>query len=185
LFPTGQRIDVVDGLEITCIDAAMPLMILRAHDLGLHGRETPAELDANTALLTRIEALRRTLGARMGLGDVSHSVVPKPVLVSPGDGANSITSRYFTPRKCHASHAVTGAIGVATAFGLPGTVASGIARAPGQHPVVILHPAGQIDVQIEIEGHGDNASIKQAALVRTARKIMQGELTLPRHAFLA
>jgi 2-methylaconitate cis-trans-isomerase PrpF len=185
LFPTGQRIDVVDGLEITCIDAAMPLMILRAQDLGLHGRETPAELDANTGLLTRIEALRRTLGPRMGLGDVSHSVVPKPVLVSAGDGDNSITSRYFTPRKCHASHAVTGAIGVATAFGLPGTVASGIARAPGQHPVVILHPAGQIDVQIEIEGEGGDASIKQAALVRTARKIMQGELTLPRHAFSA
>ncbi|MEO6320610.1 MAG: PrpF domain-containing protein, partial [Polaromonas sp.] len=126
LFPTGQRIDVIDGLEATCIYAAMPLMILRAGDLGLTGRERPAELDANSALLARIEAMRRMAGARMGLGDVSDSVIPKPVLVSAGDGPLSITSRYFTPRRCHASHAVTGAIGVATTFALPSTVASGI-----------------------------------------------------------
>ena len=71
----------------------------------------------------------------MGLGDVSNSVIPKPVLVSPGDSEHSITSRYFTPRRCHASHAVTGAIGVATAFALPGTVASGTTRASGARSI--------------------------------------------------
>ena len=125
VFPTGQRIDVIDGIEVTCIDAAMPLMIVRACDLGVRGSESPVELDANKALLDRLEALRRTAGEMMGLGDVSDSVIPKPVLVSAGDDDSSITSRYFTPRRCHASHAVTGAIGVATAFVLPGTVASG------------------------------------------------------------
>ncbi len=183
LFPTGQRIDVVDGLEVTCIDAAMPLMMLRAQDLGLHGRERPAELDANTALLERIERLRLEMGRRMGLGDVSNSVIPKPVLVSVGDTDNSITSRYFTPRKCHASHAVTGAIGVATAFALPGTVASGVVRAAGKHPLVVLHPAGQIDVEVELAGAGMDATVERAALVRTARKIMQGELHLPSYVF--
>jgi 2-methylaconitate cis-trans-isomerase PrpF len=78
LFPTGARIDTIDGLPITCIDAAMPLMMLRAADLGLSGRERPAELDANTALLARIESLRLQAGLRMGLGDVGGSVVPKP-----------------------------------------------------------------------------------------------------------
>lgn len=183
LFPTGRRIDVVDGLEMTCIDAAMPLMVLRAADLGLTGREKPAELDANTALLERLEHLRRQAGLSMGLGDVSESVVPKPVLVSAGDGPLSITSRYFTPRRCHASHAVTGAIGVATAFALPGTVASGPARASGRHPLVVLHPAGQIDVEVEIEGDGPAAAVTSAALVRTVRKIMQGELHLPGYVF--
>ncbi len=183
LFPTGQRIDVIDGLELTCIDAAMPLMILRASDLGLTGRERPAELDANTALLARIEALRLVAGVRMGLGDVSDSVIPKPVLVSAGDGPLSITSRYFTPRRCHASHAVTGAIGVATAFALPGTVASGMARTAGKHPLTVLHPAGQIDIEVELEGEGQDATIQRAALVRTARKIMQGELHLPGYVF--
>lgn len=183
LFPTGRRIDVIDGLELTCIDAAMPLMILRASDLGLTGRERPAQLDANTALLERIEAMRRVAGARMGLGDVSDSVIPKPVLVSVGDGPLSITSRYFTPRRCHASHAVTGAIGVATAFALPGTVASGIAREAGKHPLTVLHPAGQIDIEVELESAEQAITIQRAALVRTARKIMQGELHLPDYVF--
>lgn len=183
LFPTGQRIDVIDGLELTCIDAAMPLMVLRAADLGLSGRERPAELDANTALLARIESLRLQAGQRMGLGDVSNSVVPKPVLVSAGDTPNSITSRYFTPHKCHASHAVTGAIGVATAFSLPGTVASGTRMAPGRHGLIVLHPAGQIDVEVTLQGEGEHATVQSAALVRTVRKIMQGVLHLPGYVF--
>lgn len=183
LFPTGQRVDVIQGMEVTCIDAAMPLMILRAADLGLTGREKPAELDANKPLLQRIESLRLEAGQRMGLGDVSGSVVPKPVLISAGDSPNSITSRYFTPHKCHASHAVTGAIGVTTAFALPGTVASGIPRSAGRHPLAVLHPAGQIDVEVQLDGEGEQASVVSAGLVRTVRKIMQGELHLPAYAF--
>ncbi|APW39803.1 methylitaconate delta2-delta3-isomerase [Rhodoferax koreense] len=183
VFPTGRRIDHIDGTAVTCIDAAMPLMIIRAADLGVTGREKPVALDANTELLERIETLRLQAGRMMGLGDVSNSVIPKPVLVSEGDTPNSITSRYFTPRRCHASHAVTGAIGVASAFALPGTVASGIARAPGGHQLVVLHPAGQIDVEVELEGQGQEAQVKRAALVRTARKIMQGEMHLPDYVF--
>ena len=183
LFPTGQRIDVIDGLGVTCIDAAMPLVILRARDLGLIGREAPAELDANPALLARIEAIRRAAGEAMGLGDVSTSVVPKPVIASDGDDAHSVTSRYFTPRRCHASHAVTGAIGVATAYALPGTVISGEANCPGTRRVSVLHPQGRIDVEVTIQGNGAEASIQRAALVRTARKILQGELHIPPYVF--
>ncbi|MBT2304220.1 4-oxalomesaconate tautomerase [Variovorax paradoxus] len=183
VFPTGKRIDTIDGIQVTCIDAAMPLIIVRAGDLGVTGREKPAALDANTALLERLESLRLEAGRMMGLGDVSNSVIPKPVLVSTGESDDSITSRYFTPRKCHASHAVTGAIGVASAFALPGTVASGVARDPGRHKLVVLHPAGQIDVEVELKGSADAATIERAALVRTARKIMQGELHLPDYVF--
>ena len=183
VFPTGRRIDTIDGIEVTCIDAAMPLMIVRALDLGVTGREKPAVLDANTGLLDRLEKLRLEAGRRMGLGDVSDSVVPKPVLVSAGDSNDSVTSRYFTPRKCHASHAVTGAIGVASAYALPGTVASGIARAAGRHNLIVQHPAGQIDIEVELKGSADMATVDRAALVRTARKIMQGELHLPDYVF--
>ncbi|KQP13128.1 4-oxalomesaconate tautomerase [Pseudorhodoferax sp. Leaf267] len=183
VFPTGQRIDTIQGVEVSCIDAAMPLMIVRAADLGVTGREKPVALDADTALLERIESLRLEAGLRMGLGDVSNSVIPKPVLVSAGDSGNSITSRYFTPRRCHASHAVTGAIGVASAFALPGTVASGIARAAGCHQLTVLHPAGQIDIEVELDGTGEAVTMQRAALVRTARKIMQGELHLPDYVF--
>ncbi|HSW16171.1 MAG TPA: 4-oxalomesaconate tautomerase [Ramlibacter sp.] len=183
VFPTGRRIDMIDGVEVTCIDAAMPLMIVRATDLGLTGREKPAALDANTALLARLETLRMKAGRMMGLGDVSDSVIPKPVLVSAGDSPDSITSRYFTPRRCHASHAVTGAIGVLSAFALPGTVASSHVRQPGRHALVLLHPAGQIDVEVELEGQGGAIRVTAASLVRTARKIMQGEMHLPDYVF--
>lgn len=183
VFPTGQRIDRVDGIDMTCIDAAMPLMLVRASDLGVIGREPPEMLDANVDLLRRLEALRREAGRRMGLGDVSQSVIPKPVLVSAGDSPDSITSRYFTPRRCHASHAATGAIGVATAFSLPDTVASSAAPRSGARSVLVLHPQGRIDVAVQIEGSGLDAAIRSAALVRTARKIFQGELHLPEYVF--
>lgn len=183
LFPTGRRIDRINGLRVTCIDAAMPLVIVRAEDLGLHGREAPPELDADHALLARLEAVRCAAGEAMGLGDVTTSVIPKPVIVSPGDDLDSITSRYFTPRRCHASHAVTGAIGVATAFALPGTVASGLEASAGLRTVSVLHPQGRIAVEVLIEGHGETASVQRAALVRTARKILQGELYLPDYVF--
>jgi len=183
LFPTGRRIDLIEGLQASCIDAAMPLVIVRARDLGLSGREVPEELDANRPLLERIEALRRAAGRAMGLGDVSASVVPKPVIASPGDGPDSISSRYFTPRRCHASHAVTGAIGVAAAFALPGTVASSERAAAGERRVTVLHPQGRIEVDVRVDGAGDDARIQRAALVRTARKILQGELHLPDYVF--
>jgi tripartite-type tricarboxylate transporter receptor subunit TctC len=183
LFPTGQRIDVIDGLPATCIDAAMPLVILRAADLGLSGRELPADLDADRALLERLEALRQRAGVLMGLGDVSASVVPKPVIVSAGDDGHSITSRYFTPRRCHASHAVTGAIGVATAFALPGTVASSVLATAGERRIAVLHPQGRIEVDVVVHGQADDARIERAALVRTARKILQGDLHIPEYVF--
>jgi 2-methylaconitate cis-trans-isomerase PrpF/tripartite-type tricarboxylate transporter receptor subunit TctC len=183
VFPTGLRIDTLLGVPATCIDAAMPLMIVRAADLGLSGRETPAELDADRGLLARLEAMRLLAGERMGLGDVSASVVPKPVLVSPGEDADSITSRYFTPRRCHASHAVTGAIGVAAAFALPGTVASSALPRSGPRSVSVLHPQGRIAVAVDIEGEGEAAAIRRAALVRTARKIFEGELHVPGYVF--
>ncbi len=186
VFPTGRRIDSLLGVDVTCIDAAMPLMIVRAADLadfGISGRESPIDLDAHRALMARLEAMRRAAGLAMGLGDVSASVIPKPVIVSPGDDAHSITSRYFTPRRCHASHAVTGAIGVATAFALPGTVASSQLPSAGQRNVAVLHPQGRIDVAVEIEGHGAQAAIRRAALVRTARKILQGDLHIPDYVF--
>jgi 2-methylaconitate cis-trans-isomerase PrpF/tripartite-type tricarboxylate transporter receptor subunit TctC len=185
VFPTGHRIDVIDGIEVTCIDAAMPLMIVRAADLGVDGHETPEELDAHPTLRSRLESLRLAAGSAMGLGDVSGSVVPKPVLVSDGDTAGSVTSRYFTPHRCHSSHAVTGAIGVSTAFALPGTVASERGLAPGRHQVAVLHPQGRIEVEVEVAERDGEIVVQGASLVRTARKIFQGDLHLPDHVFTA
>jgi 2-methylaconitate cis-trans-isomerase PrpF/tripartite-type tricarboxylate transporter receptor subunit TctC len=183
VFPTGHRVDVIEGVEVTCIDAAMPLMIARAADLGVTGRETPEELDAHPTLRSRLEILRRAAGRMMGLGDVSVSVVPKPVLVSAGPGPMSVTSRYFTPHRAHTSHAVTGAIGVATAFALPGTVAHLEDVSTGTHDIVILHPQGRIEVGVEVVDEQGEISVRRAGLVRTARKIFEGELHVPGYVF--
>jgi tripartite-type tricarboxylate transporter receptor subunit TctC len=134
-------------------------------------------------LLERLEGLRRAAGEAMGLGDVSDSVIPKPVISSDGNDPDSVTSRYFTPRRCHASHAVTGAIGVATAFSLPGTVISEATGRSGVRVISVLHPQGRIDVEVTVEGLGADARVQRAALVRTARKILQGELHIPPYVF--
>ena len=181
LFPTGSRVDVIDGIEVTCLDSAMPLMIVNAKSLGMTGGENPRELDGNADLMRRIETLRREAGRRMGLGDVTDSVVPKPVLVSPGDGGLAIRSRYFTPHSCHRAHAVTGAIGVAGSLVLPGTVSSALRDdAPfSQGRVSVLHPAGRLDISIEVDALGERPRIVKAGVVRTARKIMQGTVSIP------
>ena len=184
IFPTGQRIDTIQGLQVTCIDAAQVMVLVRAADLGLRGDETPAELDADTALLARLESLRREAGLRMGMGDVSKSVLPKPVIVSPGAQAGSVVSRYFTPLRCHRSHAVTGAIGVAAAHVLPGTVITDgfQAASAGTRRVEVLHPAGRIHVDVELSEVDGQFKLVQAALVRTARKILEGTLYVAEHA---
>jgi 2-methylaconitate cis-trans-isomerase PrpF len=183
VFPTGRRIDVLDGIEATCIDAAQQMVIVRARDLGLAGRESPSALDANAELIARLQAIRTIAGSMMGLGDVRDSVVPKPVVVSAGDGPDSITSRYFTPKRCHASHAVTGAIGIATAFALPGTVASSPSIRAGVRNVAVQHPQGRIEVEVAVENDGGAPRVARAALIRTARKILEGRLHLPSFAF--
>ena len=168
------------------------MVLVRAADLGLRGDETPAELDANTAVLARLEALRLEAGQRMGMGlgmgmgmgDLTHSVLPKPVIVSPGTSPGSVVSRYFTPHQCHRSHAVTGAIGVAAASVLPGTVATDERHAPtaGLRRVEVQHPAGHIQVEVELSEVDGQFKLVQAALVRTARKILEGTLFVPESA---
>ena len=183
LFPTGARRNLIDGVEVSCIDAAMPMVMMPAAALGVTGHESAAELDAMPELMARIEQIRRQAGALMGLGDVSQSVVPKPVLLSAGAHPQQIVSRYFTPWRCHAAHAVTGAVGVAAALALPGTVAHRQDLAPGTHTIDIAHPSGTIRIALTV-AHSDGETVVQtASVVRTVRKILQGNLHLPAHLF--
>jgi 2-methylaconitate cis-trans-isomerase PrpF len=186
IFPTGKRSEMIDGIECTCIVAGQTMVLMRAADMakefaGLKGTESAAELDAVPGLIARLEKIRRIAGERMGLGDVSNSVVPKPVLVAPGAKPSEITSRYFTPKKCHTSHAVTGAIGLATALALRGTVASSSDSLIGDIDVRVLHPSGSIQIAINIapaDSTHPEPHLTQACVVRTVRKIMQGDFYL-------
>ncbi|MCZ8503238.1 hypothetical protein O9853_24320 [Vibrio lentus] len=151
LFPTGNVRDQVEGVEVSCLDAAVPMVHINAKDFGLAGNETKQQLDDNAELLERIESIRLSAGRLMGMGDVTGSVVPKVSLLSPPTQDGHITSRYFVPQNCHASHAVTGGICVAAACMIPGTVAHEVCQGINSETVVIEHPSGQIQVNIKVE----------------------------------
>ena len=183
LLPTGALRDEIDGVEVTCMDVAMPVMILRAADLGVTGYESIADLDANTALMARMEAIRLEAGRRMGLGDVTNSVVPKvALLAAPRTEAGAVTARFFMPWEGHPSMAVTGSQCIAACLLLPGTVADGLARVPRDNPavVVIEHPSGEIVVTVDRAQAADGSTeIRSAGLLRTARLLARGEVFVP------
>ena len=144
LLPTGHVIDTIDGIEVTCIDNGMPVIILRASALGVTGAETPAQLEANASLVAKVEDLRLKMGPRMNLGDVARKTVPKMCLVSAPRHGGSIATATFIPHRVHEAIGVLGAVSVATACVIPGTVASQLARRDaGSAPRVdVEHPTG-------------------------------------------
>ncbi len=181
LLPTGNLRDVIDGIEVTCMDVAMPMVIARADAFGLTGYEAPEELDANRAFYDRMEPIRIEAGKRMGMGDVSGSVMPKfGILAAPRQGG-TVTARYFMPKNCHPTMAVTGSQCLASCVLTPGTVAEGLFAAPKGAPAIVLieHPAGTIDVTVDYENGPDGFVLRSAGLLRTARLLARGEVFVP------
>ncbi len=181
MLPTGNVRDVIDGIDVTCIDVAMPMIMMRAKDFGLTGYEGRAEINANKALFAKIEPIRLEAGRRMGFGDVSDKVIPKVGLLSPPRDGGTIASRYLTPHALHAAHAVTGAVCVATACALEGTIAYELATPDNSNPrtIWIEHPSGMVDVLLQTKGKGPDMEVV-AGTLRTARPIMKGEVLVPR-----
>jgi 2-methylaconitate cis-trans-isomerase PrpF len=184
LLPTGNVVDEIDGIGVSCVDVAMPMILMRASDFGITGHESRKEIDANKGLLEKIEPIRLEAGRRMGLGDVSQKVIPKVGLLAAPAKGGDITSRYFTPWALHATHAVTGGICISSALSIEGTVAHQVARSSSANPrdVVIEHPSGQIEVRLETAGRGAALQVVRAGTLRTARLIMRGEVMVPERA---
>ncbi len=180
LLPTGNAIDTVDGIEVTCIDNGMPVIILRASALGVTGAETPAQLESNVTLAAKIEDIRLKMGPRMNLGDVTRKTVPKMCLVSAPRNGGSIATATFIPHRVHEAIGVLGAVSVATACVIPGSVASQLARrgeVSGPR-IEVEHPTGFFTVDVEIEVAQDIV-VRRAMLLRTARKLMRGDVFVP------
>ncbi len=180
-LPTGTLRDTFDGIEVTCMDVAMPMVIARAADFGLTGYETVQELDDNREFFARMEAIRLQAGAAMGLGDVTQSVTPKFGLLAPARDGGTIAARYFMPWSTHPSMAVTGSQCLASCALTPGTVAEGLLDRPDASPatVVLEHASGTIDVLVDFE-MTDQFSLNSAGLLRTARKLADGRVYVPR-----
>lgn len=181
LFPSGHAQDELDGLAVTFIDNGMPLVCLRAADLGLTGTETKAELDANAALKARLEKLRLLAGPLMNLGDVREQTIPKMCLLALPQQGGVVTTRMFIPHVCHDAIGVLAAVSVATACVWPGTVADGMAVLPATDPgsLSIEHPSGEMTVTLDYDRTGDALTLRKSGVVRTARLLSRGEVFAP------
>ncbi len=173
LLPTGNAVDVVNGVSVTLIDNGMPCVVMKAVDVGITGTEDRNLLDANAELKAKIEAIRLAVGERMNLGDVKDKSVPKMMLVSPPRHGGAVTVRSFIPHRAHATIGVLGAVSVATACLIPGSPAAEVAEIPegSRKTLSVEHPTGEMSCVLELDEAG---AVKSAALLRTARKLMDG-----------
>jgi len=186
LFPTGNPKDLVDGFDVTCIDNGMPVAVLSAASFGLTGDETPEELNNNPVLLEKIYNLRMKLGPMMNLGNVAQKAVPKMCLISTARQGGALSTRTFIPDKCHAAIGVLGAVSVASACILPGTVCNSVElnlpNTGNIYELSIEHPSGEFSVKLETAGNGNDLRIHKVGVIRTARLLSKGELFIPTEA---
>ncbi|MFF7639527.1 4-oxalomesaconate tautomerase [Streptomyces canus] len=176
LLPTGNAVDVIDGVEVTCVDNGMPTVLVPATSLEVTGYEQPRDLEEDVALADRLRTIRLAAGRLMGLGDVSDATVPKLTLLAPPRDGGAVTTRTFIPVRCHTSIGVLGAAGVAAGLRIEGSVGAGLAAIdPGSDRVRIEHPTGFMDIESSVtDGPEGLPSARRTAVVRTARKIFDG-----------
>lgn len=175
LLPTGRLLDRIGGVEVTCVDNGMPVVVARAADLGLTGDEDPADLAADTTLTDRIQALRTEAGALMGLGDVTGTSVPKTTLVAAPAAGGAIRTRTFIPLRPHPSIGVLGAISVVTATLLDGAVGHELLRLPGDGgPLGVEHPSGALQVDVVLDTSTSRPRVRRSTVIRTARPLFDG-----------
>ena len=181
LLPTGNVRDTVEGVEATLIDNGMPVVVMRASDFGLIGTESPANMEADSALKARVELVRLAAGRLMNLEDVTKKTVPKMCLVSAPQHGGALSTRTFIPHTVHKAIGVFGAVSVATACALPGSIAAEMTGAGdyGTRTFEIEHPTGFFTVELELVAGPNGPHVVRSALVRTARALMRGDVLVP------
>jgi 4-oxalomesaconate tautomerase len=180
LLPTGNVVDVIAGIRVTCIDNGMPLVMFKAADVGRTGYETVEQMNGDVELKARIEKLRIACGHAMQLGDVTKKNYPKMTLIAAPKTGGSISTRSYIPHVCHDAIGVLAAVTVATACVLDGSVTQGIASVPKGNvkKISVEHPTGEFSVEIEVDPENPQ-TVTRAALLRTARLLMKGEAMIP------
>ncbi|MCZ6620202.1 MAG: 4-oxalomesaconate tautomerase [Gammaproteobacteria bacterium] len=175
LLPTGHEVDTFDGMEATCVDNGMPVVVLRASHFGLSGVESPEELDINEVLKQQLEVIRLQAGRAMKLGDVHAKSIPKMCLVSPPRSGGAIMTRTFIPHVCHKSIGVLGAVSVATACLTADSITRELAKVPDGKTkrMQVEHPGGSMEVHLDLD---DAGQVVSAGIVRTARLLFSGEV---------
>lgn len=182
LLPTKNVVDNINGIPVSCVDVAVPMVIVFAKAMGKTGYESKAELDSDKTFMKKLETLRTSATLKMGLGDVSRSISPKICMVSKAKNNGSITSRYFTPFDCHDAHAVSGGLCLAAACLIKGSVAYQVAAPiiPEQdlfeQEIVIEHPSGNLWISVNVDQSGSKLNFPLASFVRAARPLFEGSV---------
>lgn len=201
LLPTGaaqDRLSLPDGTEVTvsCIDAANPCVFIEAASLGLTGTELPPDLDANRPVMARLEMIRQAASVAMGLApDLATAAglasVPKVAMIAPPQDTlllsgevlpaarQSIVIRMLSMQQAHRATPVTGAICLAVAARLHGTLAHKL-LARADETIEIAHPSGILTVDAVLTAPEDPAlAVAQSgAVFRTARLLFKGEVSV-------
>jgi 4-oxalomesaconate tautomerase len=175
LLPTGDVVDEVEGVEVSLIDNGMPVVVMRAEDLGVTGYETCSELESDARLRERLEEIRLAAGSKMGLGDVTATTIPKLTMLAPPAGNGHVSTRTFIPHRCHTSIGVLGAVSVATACLLHESPGASVTRSPEGDLFRLEHPTGTMDAIVALTSELPPEVVK-AGVVRTARMLMDGIL---------
>jgi 4-oxalomesaconate tautomerase len=174
LLPTGNLSDVIDGVQVTCVDNGMPVVVASAADFGVSGYEPVPDLATNADLNERVQSVRLQAGKLMGLGDVTDLSVPKTTLVSAPRAGGAICTRTFIPVRLHTSIGVLGAITVATALLAGGTGAELAAFRSDGHVIDVEHPTGHLEVEVDLDTSVSPPRVRSAGVIRTARKLFDG-----------
>ena len=192
LFPTGNLIDIIEGIKVSCIDVAVPMIILRANDVKRTGKESVEKLNIDQKLKKKLKKIWVKAGLKMKLKNKSGTImseeelansetIPKVCLVSEPDGDGHLTARYFTPQKPHKSLAVSGGSCLASACLIEGTIASDLLEnkkktniAENKYKILIENPAGILEAEIEKEAH----QIKNVSYIRNSQILMKGHTKL-------
>lgn len=193
LLPTGNAQDMIENVPVSCVDVSVPMVIIKAQDLGKTGKESISELSNDTQFLSTIKSIWVAAGQKMGLRhrdghlmtaeELQQSeTIPKLCIVSAPSAANAnIAVRYFTPQKAHSSMAVTGGCCLAAACLIEGSVAAEVAAninlpesGNGETKVFIENPAGILETLISHESEDNHLVIKTAAYSRSAQILMKG-----------
>jgi hypothetical protein len=196
LLPTGKAVDRIEGVEVSCVDVAVPMVIARASDFGRDVQDRIETFDTDKALMDRLRSVWTQAGLKMGLkkrngepmsaDEIANSeTIPKVCLVGAPKGEGNITARYFTPQAGHRSMAVSGGCCLAAAALVPGTVAQAVAKNVGalgaafsETKIGIENPAGVLDAAIEARITGKGVEIAKAAYKRSAQILLAGHVPL-------
>ena len=201
LLPTGNLVDKVDidGLgecELSIIDLTNLVIFIEADRLGLDGTEDPVAMSSNKKLMEVCEKIRHTVAVKIGLAKDMEEAVQKctltpflGIVAPPKDWTEYGTQKKHKADECdfnarstlagqvHKAYMASGSVCTGLAALLPGTVVNQVSRTRGKEAKIrIGHPSGLLEVEIAYEKEGDNYAVKRAALIRTARRLMEGEV---------